>query len=262
MQSAPFKDKVALVTGSSRGIGNAIAHKFAVAGADVVLNYRKEGGSSEKKALALRDEIEKMGRRAIAIRADISKKEEVRALIGGAVEGMGRLDVLVLNAARSPFKPIERLLERELRQLVETNYMGNIFCIQEAMSALEESKGNIVFISSLGSKFFNPSYPLGSMKAAMEAVVRDCAESLRPRGIRVNGVCGGIVKTDALKTLRQFWEELEQMPEEVFIEPEEVANAVLFLCSPEASGILGQSIVLDKGLSLSLFRSSVKKEKT
>jgi NAD(P)-dependent dehydrogenase (short-subunit alcohol dehydrogenase family) len=100
------------------------------------------------------------------------------------------------------------------------------------------------------------------MKAAMEAVVRDCAESLRPRGIRVNGVCGGIVKTDALKTLRQFWEELEQMPEEVFIEPEEVADAVLFLCSPGASGILGQSIVLDKGLSLSLFRSPVKKKKT
>ncbi len=261
MQNVFLKDKVALVTGSSRGIGAAIARKFAGAGADVVLNYRKEGGSSEKKARELRDEIEKMGRRALAIRADISKKDEVKALIGGTIEGMGRLDVLVLNAARAPFKPIERLLERELRQLVEINYMGNIFCIQEALPALTESKGNIVFISSLGSRFFNPSYPLGSMKAAMEAVVRDCAESLRPRGIRVNGVCGGIVKTDALKTLRQFWEELEQMPEEVFIEPEEVADAVLFLCSPAASGILGQSIVLDKGLSLSLFRSPAKKQK-
>jgi NAD(P)-dependent dehydrogenase (short-subunit alcohol dehydrogenase family) len=259
VENASFKDKVVLVTGSSRGIGAAIARKFAGAGADVVLNYRKEGGSSEKKALELRDEIEKMGRRALVIRADISKKDEVKALVSGAVEGMGRLDVLVLNAARAPFKPIERLLERELRQLVETNYMGNIFCIQEALPALAESKGNIVFISSLGSKFFNPSYPLGSMKAAMEAVVRDCAESLRPRGIRVNGVCGGIVRTDALKTLRQFWEELEQIPEEVFIEPEEVADAVLFLCSPEARGILGQCIVLDKGLSLSLFRSPIKK---
>jgi len=236
-----------------------VARKFARAGANVALNYRKEGGSSEKKALELRDEIEKMGRRCVALKADISKKAEVKELVAGAVEALGGLDILILNAARSPFKPIERLLERELKQLVETNYMGNIFCIQEALPALTESKGQIIFISSLGSKFYNPSYPLGSMKAAMEAVVRDCAESLRPKGIRVNGVCGGIVRTDALKTLRQFWEELDQMPEEVFIEPDEIADAVLFLCSPAASGILGQSIVLDKGMSLSLFRSPGKK---
>jgi len=259
VESAIFKDRAVLVTGSSRGIGAAVARKFARAGANVALNYRKEGGSSEKKALELRDEIEKMGRRCVALKADISKKAEVKELVAGAVEALGGLDILILNAARSPFKPIERLLERELKQLVETNYMGNIFCIQEALPALTESKGQIIFISSLGSKFYNPSYPLGSMKAAMEAVVRDCAESLRPKGIRVNGVCGGIVRTDALKTLRQFWEELDQMPEEVFIEPDEIADAVLFLCSPAASGILGQSIVLDKGMSLSLFRSPGKK---
>jgi NAD(P)-dependent dehydrogenase (short-subunit alcohol dehydrogenase family) len=259
VESAYFKDKVALVTGSSRGIGAAIARKFARAGANVALNYRKEGGTSEKKALELREEIEKMGRKSVALRADVSKKAEVKALVAGTLEALGGVDFLILNAARSPFKPIERLLERELRQLVETNYMGNIFCIQEALSALTESKGQIIFISSLGSKFYNPSYPLGSMKAAMEAVVRDCAESLRPRGIRVNGVCGGIVRTDALKTLRQFWEELDQIPEEVFIEPDEMADAVLFLCSPGARGILGQTIVLDKGMSLSLFRSPGKK---
>jgi 3-oxoacyl-[acyl-carrier protein] reductase/enoyl-[acyl-carrier protein] reductase III len=72
-------------------------------------------------------------------------------------------------------------------------------------------------------------------------------------------VCGGIVKTDALKTLRQFWEDFDRIPEEVFIEPEEMADAVLFLCSPEASGILGQSIVIDKGMSLSLSRSPQKR---
>lgn len=254
MGNAWFKDKVALVTGSSRGIGNAIARAFAGAGSDVVLNYRKAGGASEKKALELAENIRGMGRRALVVRADISEKAEVKSLVSEALGGLGRIDFLVLNAARAPFKPIERLLERELRQLVETNYMGNIFCIQEALPALTETKGKIIFISSLGSKFYNPSYPLGSMKAAMEAVVRDCAESLRPKGIQVNGVCAGIVKTDALKTLRQFWEELGRIPEEVFIEPEEVADAVMFLCSPAARGMLGQSIVLDKGLSLSLFR--------
>ncbi len=259
MLGASTKDKVALVTGSSRGIGRAIALAFAQAGADVVLNHRKEGGASEKKAREIASEIEAMGRRALVIRADISDKAEVKSLVARALEGLGRIDFLILNAARAPFKPIERLLERELRQLVETNYMGNIFCIQEALPALTETKGSIVFISSLGSRFYSPSYPLGSMKAAMEAVVRDCAESLRPRGIRVNGVCAGIVKTDALKTLRQFWEELEHIPEEMFIEPEEVADAVLFLCGPSARGVLGQSIVLDKGLSLSLFRQPLEK---
>jgi NAD(P)-dependent dehydrogenase (short-subunit alcohol dehydrogenase family) len=249
-----FKDKVALVTGSSRGIGRAIARAFAGFGADVVLNHRKAGGASEKKAKELAGEIEGMGRRALVVRADISEKGEVKSLVAQALEGLGRIDFLILNAARAPFKPIEKLLERELRQLVETNYMGNIFCIQEALPALSETKGKIVFVSSLGSKFYSPSYPLGSMKSAMEAVVRDCAESLRPKGIQVNGVCAGIVRTDALKTLRQFWEELEEIPEEIFIEPEEVADVVVFLCSPAARGILGQSVVLDKGLSLSLFR--------
>ena len=259
MEASLFKDKVALITGSSRGIGSSIARKFAQAGADVAINYRKSGGSSEKKARALAGEIEQAGSRAAVVQADISTKAEVKTLLKETLEKLGRLDFLILNAARAPFKPIEKLLERELKQLVETNYMGNIFCIQEALPALTESKGKIVFISSLGSKFYNPSYPLGSMKAAMEAVVRDCAESLRPRGIQVNGVCAGIVKTDALKTLRQFWEELEQIPEEIFIEPDEVADAVLFLSSPAARGILGQCIVLDKGLSLSLFRQPTKK---
>src|SRR4030067_739438 len=106
----------------------------------------------------------------------------------------GRLDFLVLNAARAPFKPIEKLFERELRQLIETNYLGNIFCIQEGLSMLEKTNGRIVFISSLGSRFYNPVYPLGSMKAAMESVVRDCAESLRGKKVLVNAVCGGVGK--------------------------------------------------------------------
>ena len=257
--SAPFKDKVALVTGSSRGIGRAIALAFAQSGADVVLNHRKEGGASERKAREVASEVEALGRRALVVRADISEKAEVKGLVEKALEGLGKVDFLILNAARAPFKPLERLMERELRQLVETNFMGNVFCIQEALPALAETRGAIVFISSLGSRFYNPSYPLGSMKAAMEAVVRDCAESLRPRGIRVNGVCAGIVRTDALKTLRQFWEELEHMPEEMFIEPEEVADTVLFLCGPGARAVLGQSMVLDKGLSLSLLRQPLKK---
>jgi len=249
MERTSFLNKVALITGSSRGIGKAIARNFALAGADVVINYRKAGGSSEAQAEALRGEIQAMGRRALLVQADIAVKESVRKLLNETDEKYGRLDYLVLNAAKTPFKPIEKLLERELRQLVDTNYLGNIFCLQEALPLLQRSEGKVVFISSLGSRFFNPSYPLGSMKAAMESVVRDCAESFRDKNVSVNGVCGGIVKTDSFKMLRQLWEEMDSMPDDLFVEPDEIADVVLFLCSPSSRGIVGQTIVVDRGLS-------------
>ncbi|MBC8412616.1 MAG: SDR family oxidoreductase [Nitrospira sp.] len=249
-----MKDKVALVTGSSRGIGNAIARKCAEAGADIVINYRRGTGSSLKQAETLAMDVEAMGRRAFLIQADISSRDSVKQLFADIKEKAGRLDYLVLNAAKAPFKPIDKLLERELRQLVDTNYLGNIFCLQSAVPLLKESKGKIVFISSLGSRFYNPAYPLGSMKAAMESVVRDSAETLRDRGIAVNAVCGGIVKTDSFKVLRQYWENLDLLPEELFVEPEEIADAALFLCSDAAKGISGQTIIVDRGLSNSLYR--------
>jgi len=242
-----------LITGSSRGIGSCIARKFADAGADIVINYRKAGGSSQAQAEKLSEEIRSQGRRVGVVQADISTKDAVKNLFHGVRSEFGRIDFLVLNAARAPFKPIERLLERELRQLVETNYLGNIFCIQEALPLLEQSAGKIIFISSLGSRFYNPSYPLGSMKAAMETVVRDCAESFRDRNISVNGVCGGLVKTDSFKVLRQYWEEIDRIPEEVFVEPDEIADVVLFLCSPMSRAICGQTLVVDRGLSNRLY---------
>ncbi|MBI4698338.1 MAG: SDR family oxidoreductase [Nitrospirae bacterium] len=251
-----FKDKVALITGSSRGIGSAIARKFALAGSDIVLNYRKAGGSSQAQGQELSEEIKRMGRGSLLVQADISVKESVKKLFSETNGRFGRLDYLILNAAKAPFKPIERLLERELRQLIETNYLGNIFCIQEALPLLEKTGGKIVFISSLGSRFYNPAYPLGSMKAAMESVVRDCAEGFREKKISVNGVCGGIVRTDSFKVLRQYWEDIDKMPEELFVEPDEIAEVVLFLCSPESRGISGQTIVVDKGLSNTLYRSA------
>ncbi len=262
MDSSFFNHKTALVTGSSRGIGRAIALAFARAGADVVVNHARAGASSSAKAEAVCHEIEDLGRKALTVKADIASRSSVKGLFETVHAGFGRLDFLVLNAARAPFKPIEKLLEREIRQLVETNYMGNIFCIQEALPMLEASGGKIVFISSLGSRFYNPSYPLGSMKAAMEAVVRDCAESLSLKGIAVNGVCGGVVKTDSFKVLRQVMEEIENLPDELCVSPEAIADVVLFLCSPAAGAIRGQTIVVDNGLSNRLYRPAWVKSAT
>jgi NAD(P)-dependent dehydrogenase (short-subunit alcohol dehydrogenase family) len=98
------------------------------------------------------------------------------------------------------------------------------------------------------------------MKAAMESVVRDLSESLREKRISVNGVCGGLVKTDSFKVLRQFMGELENLPEELFVEPETLAEVVLFLCDPASRGIRGQTLVVDNGLSNTLYRSKPKKD--
>jgi len=252
MQRDGLNNKVALITGSSRGLGTAIARKFARAGCDVVINYRKAGGASERQGEDLCREIRAMGRRALLVQADISIRDTVKKLFDETKKEFGALDYLVLNAARAPFKPLEKLFERELRQLVETNYLGHLFCVQEALPLLEQAEGRVVFISSLGSRFYSPAYPLGSMKAAMECAVRDLAESLRARNVPVNGVCAGLIRTDSLKTLRQHWDWLERVPDKYFVDPEEIADVVVFLCACESRGILGQTLVVDRGLSNTL----------
>jgi enoyl-[acyl-carrier protein] reductase III len=249
-----FSRKVALITGSSRGIGSAIARGFAVAGSDVVINYRKPGGTSQALAEKLAEELNSLGRRVLLTQADIGEKEAVKRMFLEVRKEFGRLDFLILNAAKTPFKPLEKLLERELRQLVETNYLGNIFCVQEALPLLESAAGKIVFISSLGSRFYTPAYPLGSMKAAMESAVRDLAESLRRRGISVNGICGGVVRTDSLKLLQQHWEDVTQLPEHLLVDPAEIADVALFLCAPESRGLRGQVLIVDRGLSNRLYQ--------
>ncbi len=167
----------------------------------------------------------------------------------------GRLDILVLNAARAPFKETTRLLERDLRQLVENNLFGHVFCVQKAQPLLARAGGHIVFISSLGSRYMNAQYPLGTMKAAMEAMIRQWAEELAPQGIASNAVCAGLVKTDSYKTLRRLWPELSELPEEAFVSPEAVADVVLFLCGPGSRAIAGQTLVVDNGLSNRILRS-------
>jgi NAD(P)-dependent dehydrogenase (short-subunit alcohol dehydrogenase family) len=251
-----LQGKVALVTGSSRGIGHAIAKALLAAGADLAVHGRQDKGASAEGAQSLVEEAKKAGRRAAAFQADVSVKADVEALMAKVNETFGRLDVLVLNAAKAPFKSSERLLERDLRQLVDVNFLGNVFCAQKALPLLEKQGGSVVFVSSLGSRFMNPEYPLGAMKAAMEAMVRQWAEEWAGKKIQANAVCAGLVKTDAFLTLRQIWPELSTMPDALFVTPEEVADVVAFLTSPAARAIRGQTIVVDRGLSNRVLRGA------
>jgi NAD(P)-dependent dehydrogenase (short-subunit alcohol dehydrogenase family) len=247
--------KVALVTGSSRGSGRAIAAALARAGADLAVHGRQTKGPSVESAAALVEEARALGRRAEVFHADVAVRTEVEALMKAVGERMGRLDVLVLNAARAPFKSSERLLERDLRELVDVNFLANVWCVQKALPLLAREGGSVVFVSSLGSRFMNPDYPLGAMKAAMEAMVRQWAEELAPRKVRANAVCAGIVKTDAFLTLRRLWPGLDALPDDLFVLPDEVADVVLFLTSPAARAVRGQTLVVDRGLSNRLLRA-------
>jgi len=243
------RGRVALVTGSSRGLGRVIARTLGAAGADVVVNYRRAGGRSEAQARALAKELVERGSRAVAIQADISQKDAVAAMFQQIAAEYGRLDILVLNAARAPFKRIGELLTRDLIELVETNYFGNVYCMQHALPLMQGRPGHVVFISSLGSRFVLPSYPLGSLKAAMEALVRQWSAELQDRQIAVNGVTAGLLKTDSLLVLRQYSPSVARLPASAFVELEDVAAVVLFLCTDAARGIRGQQIVVDNGVS-------------
>ena len=243
-----------MVTGSRRGIGEAIARKLATQGLCVAVHGRQPDGPSAAVGEAVAASIREAGGEAAAFDGDVADKAAVTALVERVVAHFGRLDVLVLNAARAPFKESARLLERDLRALVGVNFLGNHFCVQKALPALREHRGRIVFLSSLGSRYMNEQYPLGPMKAAMEAQVRQWAEEFREDGIRANAVCAGLVKTDAYKTLRRLWPELERLPEALFVTPQEVADAVAFLAGPDAAGVTGQTLVVDRGLSNRLMR--------
>ncbi len=252
---AELAGKVALITGSTRGIGRAIALRLARDGADIAVHGRSAEGPSHAAALETCEAIRALGRRAEPFAGDIGRKEEVGALLEAVGEAFGRLDVLVLNAARAPFKETRRLLERDLRQLVEVNLFGHVFCVQKALPLLEREGGRIVFISSLGSRYMNSQYPLGTMKAAMEAMVRQWAEELGGSGIGANAVCAGLVKTDSYKTLRRLWPELQALPESAYVTPEEVADVVAFLAAPDSRAIAGQTLVVDRGLTNRVLRA-------
>ena len=247
-------ERVALITGSTRGIGRAIALRLVREGVRIAVHGRSKGGASIRAAEETLSLIREAGGEGMYCHGDIADKQAVGTAVDAVREQFGRLDILVLNAARAPFKESWKLLERDLRQLVDTNLLGNVFCLQKALPLLEQQGGHVVFLSSLGSRYMNVQYPLGPIKAAMEAMVRQWSEELQGRKIHVNAVCAGLVKTDAFKTLRRIWPELAELPERFFVTPEEVADVVAFLASPAAAAVAGQTLVVDKGLSNRVLR--------
>ncbi len=248
----PLTGRTALVTGSSRGIGRAIALKLGDLGADVVVNYV----TSDKDAGLVVDELHARGRRSFAMRADVSDLAQLGALFDRVAAEWGALDIYVNNAIDvASFGPVTRLKPDTWRHTIDSHVTTFLVASQRAAKLMAGRPGAIVALSSLGSRGYIPGYaPIGVGKAAIEALTRYLAVELGPAGIRVNTVSAGPIDTDSLRRFSTY----EQMkdastrlaPGRRMGQPDDVAEVAAFLCTEGARWIYGQTLIVDGGLSL------------
>ncbi len=245
-----LKGKVALITGSSRGIGRAIALKLADDGVDVIINYFRKRSAAEFTA----QEARAKGVTAYTIKADVSNPEKIDSMFDEIEEKFGRLDILVNNAASGVARSALDLDIKGWDWTMDVNARAFLLCAQRA-ARLMKNGGKIVSISSLGSQLVLPIYTaVGVSKAALEALTRYLAIELAPKGICVNAVSAAAVETEALN-LYTADRDLPQIawrttPAGRMVKPEDIASVVAFLCTDESEMIRGQIIVVDGGVSL------------
>jgi enoyl-[acyl-carrier protein] reductase III len=241
----------ALVTGGSRGIGATIARRLAGSGAEVLINCSRGLDAAD----ATRRAIESAGGRASIIQANVGDPRDVRRLFETIAADGGRLDLVVHNASIGSFKPALDVRANQWDLSMNVNARALLLCAQQALPLMATQGGHIVAVSSLGGRRVVPSYgAIGVSKAALEALVRELAVALAPRGIAVNAVCPGIVDNSSIVRNPVFaaLRQTAGSSSDRFVTADAVADAVLFLCSHAARFIVGQTIVVDGGLSLPL----------
>jgi enoyl-[acyl-carrier protein] reductase III len=247
---------VALITGSSRGIGAATAELLAGRGHDVVVHYRRDEQAAEEVAAVVRAE----GRDALVVRAELADEGEVRAMVERAVARFGTLDVLVANAASSAFKPLHELRPHHLQATFDTIVHSFVHLVQAAAPHLADP-GRIVTVSGFDTIEVLPNHGLlAAAKAALETLTRYWAVDLAPRGVTVNSVLPGYVETDSARLYAETshpggWEAAQAVwaaatPAGRVASALDIARVIALLCSPDAAWITGQLIVADGGMTL------------
>ena len=243
--------KVAVITGSSRGIGRAIAEAFADHGARVVISSRKAEACQE-----VADAINaKHGEgRAIVVPASISSKEELQRLVDETRAVWGRIDIPVCNAASNPYYgPMAGISDDQFRKILDNNIVSNHWLIQMvAPEMIERKEGSIIIVSSIGGLKASPvigAYNIS--KAADFQLARNLAAEFGPKGVRVNCIAPGLIRTDFARALWENPQTLKMVtmhtPLQRIGEPHEIAGAAVFLASPASTFVTGQAIVVDGG---------------
>ncbi|AQY51430.1 enoyl-(acyl carrier protein) reductase [Listeria weihenstephanensis FSL R9-0317] len=247
-------NKVALITGSSRGIGREIALELAKQGYDIAVNFAR----SRSKAEEVAKEIEALGQKAILVRANVGDVEKIKGMFEEIDAAFGRLDVLVNNAASGVLRPIMELNESHWDWTMDINAKALLFASQEAAKRMQKiGGGKIVSLSSVGAIRYLENYTtVGVSKAAVESLTRYLAVELAPFGIAVNAVSGGLIETEALDHFPNREELLAdavaKTPAGRMVESQDLVKAVSFLISDQADMIRGQTIVVDGGRTLLL----------
>jgi 3-oxoacyl-[acyl-carrier protein] reductase len=247
-----LEGKVAVVTGSSKGIGASIAKHLAAEGASVVVNYASDADGAGRVVA----EIEDKGGKAIAVGADLSKKSDIEGLFSEANKTFGRIDILVNNAAVYEFLPLEEINEEHFAKHFNLNVLGPIFATQEAAKYIGTEGGSVINISSLASTKAVPNATVYSAtKGALDTVTRNLAAELGPRNIRVNSINPGMVVTEGTTAigvvepgsdLRSFME--SSTPLGRIGQPDDIGPAAVFLASDDSAWITGETWVVAGGL--------------
>jgi 3-oxoacyl-[acyl-carrier protein] reductase len=239
--------KVALVTGASRGIGKAVALKLAQAGADLIVT-----ATSLERAEKTADEISALGRKALAVKVDVSNASDVEALFVKASEVFGRLDFLVNNAGITRDGLLMRMKDADWDAVLDTNLKGAFVCTREAIKLMGKAKGgSIVNISSVVGEMGNAGQSnYCASKAGLIGFTKAVAREYARRNITVNAITPGFIETDMTDVLSASVKEdlLKQIPVGRFGKPEDIANAVLFLVSEMGSYITGHVLSVNGGM--------------
>ncbi|MFA4990207.1 MAG: 3-oxoacyl-[acyl-carrier-protein] reductase [Candidatus Omnitrophota bacterium] len=243
-----FKDKVAIVTGGSRGIGRALVLMLAQEGADVAFTYAK----SVQEAESLSSEIKKLGRKVLALQMDVADFGKAKELVEKVKESLGSLDILVNNAGIIRDKALMMMTEDDWRAVMDTNLNGTFNVTRNAIvTFLKQKSGSIVNITSVsGVAGMSRQTNYAASKAGIIGFTKSLAKEVAPYNIRVNAVAPGFIETDMLSGLKdEFREGLKKkIPLSRLGRVEDVAAAVKFLLSEAADFITGQTIIVDGGL--------------